>query len=241
MTDLKATQDRIDSAANWYDSENDFDRVLIAYSWFKIRDRARGRTALELGSADGLMTRELASHFAEVTVVEGAEVNAEKIRKHLPDVDVHHCVFEKFQTEKRFDNIIAARVLEHIDDPVGTLRTFAKFLAPGGVIHIVVPNAESFNRKLGHAMGMLENINDLTKRDVQAGHVRVYRRDELVQHVRDAGLVPVEVTGTFLKLLSNEQMMGWSQEVIEGLYRMSDELPQYCTEIYVRATNSSGD
>jgi 2-polyprenyl-3-methyl-5-hydroxy-6-metoxy-1,4-benzoquinol methylase len=233
MTDeLDAIRGRVDRAAEWYDSRHDFDRYLITFSWYKIRERVRGESVLELGSADGLMTEELVKHFRRVVVVEGAARNCESVKAQFPSVEVHHCMFEEYQGDVGFDNIIMARVLEHVDDPVGLLRRAAGWLAPGGRIHVVVPNAESLNRKLGLAMGMLGRLDDLTERDRQAGHVRVYRRDGLVAHIRAAGLNVVELNGTFLKPLSNSQMADWKPELIWGFFRLSDELPQYCTEIY---------
>jgi 2-polyprenyl-3-methyl-5-hydroxy-6-metoxy-1,4-benzoquinol methylase len=232
MSDTKPVHQRIDEAAAWYDSRNDFDQHLIKFSWYKIRRRARGRSVLELGSSDGLMTEELVGDFERVVVIEGAAKNVASVRARLPSVEVHHGLFEDFATDEKFDNVIAARVLEHIDDPVALLTKAREWLKPDGLIHIVVPNAESLNRKLGVAMGLIKSLDELTERDKHVGHVRVYRRDLLVQHVRAAGLQLIEVCGTFLKPLSNAQMLGWSPELIWGFYQLSDELPQYCTEIY---------
>lgn len=232
MHDKQAVHDRIDQAASWYDSRNDFDRHLIKFSWQKIQGRARGSSVLELGSSDGLMTEELVSEFSRVVVLEGSAKNVASVGAQFPSVEIHHGLFEAFETAERFDNIIAARVLEHLDDPVAVLRKTKQWLKPGGLLHVVVPNAESLNRKLGLAMGLIQSLDELTDRDRHVGHVRVYRRDLLVQHIRQAGLEPVEIAGTFLKPLSNAQMQSWTPELIRGFYQLSDELPQYCTEIY---------
>jgi 2-polyprenyl-3-methyl-5-hydroxy-6-metoxy-1,4-benzoquinol methylase len=232
MGTLDAVRRRVEGAADWYDSRRDFDQYLIKFSWYKIRERARGESVLELGSADGMMTEDLVKNFRRVVVVEGAAKNCESIRAQFPSVEVHHCLFEEFQSGERFDNVIMARALEHLDDPVGLLKCAVDWLAPGGRIHVVVPNAESLNRKLGLAMGLIDRLDELTERDHAAGHVRVYRRDLLVSHIRAAGLDIVELTGTYLKPLSNSQMIEWKPELIWGFFELSDELPQYCTEIY---------
>lgn len=232
MNDCQKTRQRVDASAQWYKSREDFDSVLIHYSWLKIKNRCGRAAALELGSADGLMTEELVKHFAKVAVVEGAKKNVDWVRQHLPDVEVHHCLFEDFDTTSRYQDIIAARVLEHLDDPVSVLAQMKKHMEPGGRIHIVVPNADSLNRKLGLAMGILSSLDQLTERDVNAGHVRVYRKDLLMAHIRAAGLRVQELTGTFLKPVSNAQMVGWDHNVLEGLFALSDELPLYATELY---------
>ena len=232
MNNSQKTRERVEASAEWYKSREDFDSILIHYSWLKIKNRCGTETALELGSADGLMTEELVKHFAKVAVVEGAKKNVEWVQQHFPDVEVHHCLFEEFNTTSRYDDIIAARVLEHLDDPVSVLTQMKKHMAPGGRLHIVVPNADSLNRKLGLAMGMLSSLDQLTERDLNAGHVRVYRKDLLMSHIRSAGLRIQELTGTFLKPVSNAQMVGWDHKVLEGLFALSDELPLYATELY---------
>jgi 2-polyprenyl-3-methyl-5-hydroxy-6-metoxy-1,4-benzoquinol methylase len=237
MTNNKAVRERVDAAASWYDSRNDFDQHLIKFSWFKIRQRARGDSVLELGSSDGLMTEELVREFSRVVVLEGSAKNVSSVRARFPSVEIHHQLFENFVTDERFDNVIAARVLEHVDEPVELLRKARRWLKPGGALHVVVPNAESLNRKLGLAMGLIPRLDALTERDKHVGHVRVYRRDLLIAHIREAGLQLTEIGGTFLKPLSNAQMLDWSPELIWGFYKLSDELPQYCTEIYALCTN----
>lgn len=238
MNDGHVIRERIDAAANWYDSRNDFDQHLIKFSWLKMQRRVRGDSVLELGSSDGLMTEELVREFPRVVVLEGSAKNVDSVRRRFPEVEIHHELFENFSTKERFDNVIAARVLEHVDEPVNLLRKARGWLKPGGILHVVVPNAESLNRKLGFAMGLLGQLDELTERDRNVGHVRVYRSDTLVAHIREAGLQVVELTGTFLKPLSNAQMLGWSPELIWGFYKLSDELPQYCTELYAVCTAS---
>lgn len=236
MSDRQEIRSRVEAAATWYRSREDFDAVLIHYSWLKMKRRCGTGRTLELGSADGLMTEELVKHFERVAVVEGAQKNVDSIRKQFPHIQVYHCLFEEFSSNERFDDIIAARVLEHLDNPVAVLAQMKKHLAPGGRIHVVVPNADSLNRKLGLAMGMLSSLDQLTERDLSAGHVRVYRKDLLIHHIRSAGLNIQELTGTFLKPVSNSQMIGWDAAVLEGLYTLADELPLYCTELYAVCT-----
>ncbi len=236
MSNAKEIRDKVDAVAEWYKTREDFDSVLIHYGWLKMKSRAYPGTALELGSADGLMTERLLKHFKRVVVVEGAEKNVQWVKKNFPEVEVHHCLFEEFTTTEKFDNIIAARVLEHLDDPVGVLSKIRKFLSPGGRLHVVVPNADSFNRKLGLAMGMIKSLDELSERDLKCEHRRVYRKDLLMTHLREAGFDVQELTGTFLKPLSNALMMNWDPKIIEGLNALSDELPLYCTELYAVCT-----
>ena len=92
-------------------------------------------------------------------------------------------------------------VLEHVDDPVAILRRYAGFLTPGGRIVIAVPNAKSMNRRLGLAMGMIDDIYALNETDHILGHQRNFCRDTLRGAVESAGLKITDEEGIYLKPL----------------------------------------
>jgi SAM-dependent methyltransferase len=82
-----------------------------------------------------------------------------------------------------FDRIIAAEVLEHIDDDDGALRELARVLRPGGTIAVTVP---SFGpERLCWALSA-----DYHAPRVPGGHVRIYRERELRAKLNAAGVRP---------------------------------------------------
>src|SRR5262249_5026143 len=152
-----------------------------------------------------------------------------------PHVVFHHALFEDFAPPRRFDDIVMARALEHLDDPVGLLRTMRAWLEPGGRLHLVVPNAQSLHRRLGVHMGMLDRPGGLGGRDHKYGPRRVYDDDLLRCHVREAGWRVEQLTGVFLKPLSNAQMTAFAPELLDALFEVGRELPRYCAELYAVA------
>ena len=70
-----------------------------------------------------------------------------------------------------FDRVIAAEVLEHIVDDASALAELARVLRPGGTMAVTVPRygPERLNWALSDAY-----------HHVPGGHVRIYRRGELV-------------------------------------------------------------
>lgn len=79
-----------------------------------------------------------------------------------------------------FDRIIAAEVLEHIPDDVTAIAELSRVLAPGGRIAITVP--ARFPERINWAL-------DSDYHDFPGGHIRIYRKRELEDRVRSAGLV----------------------------------------------------
>lgn len=77
-----------------------------------------------------------------------------------------------------FDRIIAAEILEHIPEDEKAIAELFRVLAPGGVLAVTVPRwfAEKINWMLSDAY-----------HEVEGGHVRIYKEDELAAKLTRAG------------------------------------------------------
>lgn len=80
-----------------------------------------------------------------------------------------------------FDAVIASEVLEHIPDDKGALAELVRVLRPGGRMAVTVPRYGP--EKVCWALSDAYH-------EVEGGHVRIYRADELLAQVRQAGLRP---------------------------------------------------
>ncbi len=80
-----------------------------------------------------------------------------------------------------FDAVIISEVMEHIPDDKGVLAEMVRVLRPGGRLAVTVPRwlPERICWALSDAY-----------HEVEGGHIRVYRGDELLEKVREAGLEP---------------------------------------------------
>ena len=78
---------------------------------------------------------------------------------------------DDFSESERFDGIYSVNVLEHVDDDAGLLAAFHRRLVPGGRLFSYVP-----------AFQVLFSAND-----ERVGHLRRYRKRELVDRTRAAG------------------------------------------------------
>ena len=102
---------------------------------------------------------------------------------------------------QRFDKVVLSEVLEHVHDDRGGLTEVRRVLKPGGVVAITVPNRDypflwdPVNRSR-ERMG-LQPIRRGLLGGIWTDHVRLYRPDELVGLVRDAGF-RVEDMRTFV-------------------------------------------
>ena len=78
-----------------------------------------------------------------------------------------------------FDRVVASEVLEHIPDDERAISELVRVLRPGGTIAVTVPRW--LPEKVCWALS-----DDY--HEVEGGHVRIYRGDELVARLEDAGL-----------------------------------------------------
>ena len=233
---LSGERARLEEIAGWYSSRDwGFYTRLIHYTYRSIRPLLHGRAGLEMGSADGEMTRFLREDFDRLHVLDASDDYVEKATSFGDNVSGSVALFEEFETELRFDTIVASHVLEHLVDPVAVLSRAREWLAPGGRLIVVVPNADSLHRQLGVKLGLLPATDALNEQDLEIGHRRVYRRETLEADLSAAGFDVTARGGVFLKLLSNVQMQEFDDAVVEGFYELGKDFPDLCSEIYAVA------
>lgn len=237
-----ATHHRLDSIVTSMEEADDRrlspNYFLLRYRIKSLLPRLKGSRVLELGCAEGGMTKALVECFPRVVIVEGSQVLLKRARQNVKARNATFCCsfFEDFEPDGTFSSIIMSHIIEHLDNPIAFLKRASKWLAPKGLIHIIVPNAEALNRRIGKEMGMLKRLDELHERDRRVGHLRVYSRKTLFTDIKAAGLKIVHWDGIFLKPLSDAQMQGWDEKLLDAFFEVGRELPEYCSEIYVECT-----
>ncbi|MFH8724513.1 class I SAM-dependent methyltransferase [Streptomyces termitum] len=83
--------------------------------------------------------------------------------------------------DESFDVVIISEVMEHIPDDKGVLAEMVRVLKPGGRIAITVPRYGP--EKVCWALSDAYH-------EVEGGHIRIYKADELLAKIRQAGLRP---------------------------------------------------
>ena len=231
---LDAERRKLEEISSWYSNRAwGFYTKLVHMGFRTLSLYFVEGSCLEIGCADGEMTRFLAERFEDLTVVDGAAAYVEAATKIAAHIQGHVSLIEDWEAPRCYDNVIFAHVLEHVAEPVATLRRLGALLQPGGLLHLIVPNALSLHRLAGVKMGMLSRPTDLNEADVSVGHRRVYESATLRADLAAAGLEVHAFGGIFLKPLANAQIdEAWNDELIEAYYQLGLEFPDYCGELF---------
>lgn len=92
-------------------------------------------------------------------------------------------------TDRRFDMIIFAEVLEHLNlPPELPLATLRPLLKPGGRLIVQTPNAAALVKRVALLMGR-HPYDPLRASREDPGHIREYTRAELIAALESAGYV----------------------------------------------------
>ena len=165
--------------------------------YFKKYSSDKDGLTLEFGA--GLGT--LAQIFREMnnSPLEVAEIDPELIRKLQSRGFTNHTNLQ--QIKYKFVNVFTSNVLEHIEQDVETLCELIDSMEIGGVLVIYVP-----------AFPIL-----FSSMDTRVGHVRRYRKKELVAKVTEAGFHVEEcvysdsvgfIASLFLRYLDQKNIVG---------------------------------
>lgn len=147
---------------------------------------------LDVGCATGANAEALRRRGAtRLTGIDSDEAFATEARARYDEVVAGQVPGDMLWPRESFDTILAYDILEHLVDPWTTARRLATMLAPGGQLHVSLPNARA--KKLWWPLVMQgtfayepEGIMDVT-------HLRFFARRDAVAMVEAAGLQVVSV------------------------------------------------
>jgi SAM-dependent methyltransferase len=135
-------------------------------------DDVRAGRVLDIGCGPATLLAELSLRGLECTGVDRS-AQALSVARHLqqiaPDLKLHAEL--DLSWEGSFDLLLSFEVIEHLEDDVGAMADWRRYLRPGGKLLLSTPaHPKRWNAA-----------------DEWAGHVRRYERDGLIRAVEEAG------------------------------------------------------
>jgi 2-polyprenyl-3-methyl-5-hydroxy-6-metoxy-1,4-benzoquinol methylase len=177
----------------------------------------RGRSALDVGAADGFLAERLTAQGWSVTALERDPELAARARGRCKEVVVADLESAAPLLHGPFDAIVYGDVLEHLSDPRAALLALDQTLAPGGTVIVSVPNVAHLWVRLSLLIGRFDYAD---RGILDRTHLRFFTRRTLVAFLREAGLTVGELTVTPvpLPLVVPER---WHGAWLRGLHGLS--------------------
>lgn len=153
----------------------------------------RGRRLLDVGAADGLLSRRLTTQGWKVTAIEADPVLAEAGAAHCERMVVADLDRGVPPLAADFDAVVCGDVLEHLADPARALAGLVALLAPGGHVVVSVPNVAHVWIRLSLLAGRFDYAD---RGILDRTHLRFFTERSLRGLLTEAGLRITRATAT---------------------------------------------
>lgn len=163
-----------------------------------------GSLVLDVGAADGSVARRLAERGCRIIAIEvdpGAAAAAEQHCDRVIVADIETADIATAIGEVRFDVILLLDVLEHLRDPLGTLKAVSRLAKPDGRMIISVPNVTHAAVRLQLLAGRFEYTHTGL---LDRTHLHLFDRPALERLIADAGLTVLDRLRTTAPLTATE-------------------------------------
>ena len=158
------------------------------------------------------------------------------------DISIYHDFIENLIDElrsKTFDFILLSGLLHEVKDPKKFISDIIKLMNPGAILHVNVPNANSFHRVLAKESGLIKSEHELSDNNIRLQQNAVFDLEMLKILINEIGGEVVQEGSYFIKPFTHKQMQRLLVEniidkrVINGFYEMTRHLPNMGAEIFV--------
>ena len=245
-------EQRINQYQRNYLSQYGFEAEMVKYRHRLLMERLRAnnpQTVIEVGCGAELLYGHYiqAGESAEqwLIVEPGNEFYDIAANSGLPNLTVLRGFFEEMAPQirecmpKAPDMIIMSSVLHEVAAPGDLLKVAVALMDERSALHVSVPNATSMHRMLAKSMGLINDLEVLSTRNLELLQRRVYDLESLRKEIETAGLSSVSEGGYLVKPFTHEQMQSISpylgEEVLDGLYQLGKDHQSWASEIYLEA------
>jgi 2-polyprenyl-3-methyl-5-hydroxy-6-metoxy-1,4-benzoquinol methylase len=241
----------IDRYSADYQAHYGFEAVLVSYRRRMLLEQLmalRPAVVLEVGCGPESLYASYLQQAAPVnwTVIEpSSEWTRQARAAGLPGMQVVGGFVENSVREvmnklpRAPDFVICSSVLHEVPSAEAFLAAVGAIMDHHSVLHVNVPNAHSFHRRLAVAMGLIPSVHAMSDRNTLMQQHRVYDVESLTHDLQRAGFAVQASGGYFVKPFTHEQMEGiapsLSTQVLDGLFEFGKREPRLACEIFAHA------
>jgi 2-polyprenyl-3-methyl-5-hydroxy-6-metoxy-1,4-benzoquinol methylase len=199
------------------------------------------KRVLEAGCASGHVSEKLSAQGCTVVGIEIDGSVVEPAKQWLERVIVANfddvSLWQELEGDL-FDAILFGDVLEHLKDPLATLRQSLRFLKPSGIVVISVPNIAHADVKIALINGQFPYSDDGL---LDRTHITFFTKESLLKLVKDAGLVEVEIYRVTLPVFHTEVGVEKGDVDDQVLAALLEERESETYQFVIKAVRDNGD
>lgn len=242
--------------AETYLHDRGFEEVMVRYRQRLLLDRIalhQPRMVVEIGCGADLLYAAWVARGGTcdrwIIVEPGDQFAAIARQAELPDLHVvneyaeHAVASVRALAPSPIDMVICSSVLHEVQSPPDLLAAILDLMSAETLLHVNVPNAQSFHRRLARSMGLIADTRTMSERNQRFFHHRVYDLPTLRHELTAAGLHVVDAGGHFVKPFTHDQMTQIAPTVggpvLDGLFQLGREIPELASEIFVEARKAA--
>ena len=227
--------------------KDEFEEVMVRHRRKKVLEiltQYHPRKILEIGCGTNSIF-EFYKGFDQAVVVEPSAVLMGMAKKGLPDCE-NICWISGFLEEETaklqkfdFDFILCSSLLHEVEEPGALLSSIHQICKPDTVVHLNVPNADSFHLLWAEAAGLIPSRMVQTATAAKMQQHTKFNRKILASMVKKAGFSIRESGSYYLKPFNHKKMAAAMKSglIDENLDDALDVLiryfPENGAEIYV--------
>ncbi|MDR2781854.1 MAG: class I SAM-dependent methyltransferase [Holosporaceae bacterium] len=228
-----------------------FEEVQVRYRKRKILEilnKYKPKKILEIGCGNDSIFNSYKEYEA-VSVVEPSHAFYLKALEDFSKdekVSLYNSFLEELPRETigDFDFIIFSGLLHEVEVPEDMLKNVSRFCSKNTVVHINVPNSRSFHLLLAYSAGLIDSLGALTPTARKFQQNTTFDMDSLEEMVKKFGFMVLDKGSFFLKMFNHAKMQQCLENgviddnVLDGLYRMVEYMPEFGSEIFVNIIKS---
>ena len=141
-----------------------------------------------------------------------------------------------------FDYIVCSSLLHEVENPRQFLQNiFNLCIKDKTIVHINVPNMNSFHRLLAKESGLIKDEHDISQNNILLQQHTNFDMNMLKSMIQDTGFQILNSGSYFIKPFTHSQMeylmdIGLlTNEMLDGLYSMQKYMPNLGSEIFIEA------
>lgn len=145
MLDKNLVKKKFKDSIDFYD-ENAVIQDLMAQKLISLICGKKFKNILEIGSYSGLLTKKAVEKFEFESYLAIDIIDSfDKIKNLSPKIEFEQIDIEKFETDKKFDLIIANASLQWCEDFEKTIAKLKSYLTKGGILALSVFSQDNFS------------------------------------------------------------------------------------------------